>query len=309
MLEMNTIKRHFIGILLLVCAMVVAQTPSGKPNVTTYKFGPNDERHVDMEDADVCIEAGRFYYEQAFKAGSLEEASVLLNQSITLLQRALELRTKNGFASERAVIRHHLAEAFMAAARLFPNDIRTATAYYRKAAEQYETIIEDCQPVNDRNKETVAEVAYRMAEIFFLLNDDKKVVTAAEIAWTYGWKTWDGDVIGRINDCRRNNSDIGGQLPPPPKSSTPVAKALFPLNVLPDMLVEGVCECGDVMVSGLRWCHDEPVVGTFRYVVGIPLGFVGGLVNGVQEAWRGYPFWDTYSIRAMQGREYPLFMR
>ena len=75
------------------------------------------------------------------------------------------------------------------------------------------------------------------------------------------------------------------------------------------MLVEGVCECGDVMVSGLRWCHDEPVVGTFRYVVGIPLGFVGGLVNGVQEAWRGYPFWDTYSIRAMQGREYPLFMR
>ena len=100
-----------------------------------------------------------------------------------------------------------------------------------------------------RNKETVAEVAYRMAEIFFLLNDDKKVVTAAEIAWTYGWKTWDGDVIGRINDCRRNNSDIGGQLPPPPKSSTPVAKALFPLNVLPDMLVEGVCECGDVI------CH------------------------------------------------------
>ncbi|MBR4415224.1 MAG: hypothetical protein IKS67_00545, partial [Victivallales bacterium] len=140
-------------------------------------------------------------------------------------------------------------------------------------------------------------------------NDDKKVITAAEIAWTNGWKTWDGDVIGRINDCRRNNSDIGGQLPPPPKSSTPVAKALFPLNVLPDMLVEGVCECGDVMVSGLRWCHDEPVVGTFRYVMGIPLGFVGGLVNGVQEAWRGYPFWDTYSIRAMQGREYPLFTR
>jgi hypothetical protein len=141
MLEMNTIKRHFIGILLLVCATVIAQTPSGKPTVTTYKFGPNDERHVDMEDADVCVEAGRFYYDQAFKAGSLEEASILLNQSITLLQRALELRTKNGLASERAIIHNHLAEAFMAAARLFPNDIRTATAYHHKAAEQEEAIL------------------------------------------------------------------------------------------------------------------------------------------------------------------------
>ena len=172
MLEMNTIKRHFIGILLLVCATVVAQTPSGKPTVTTYKFGPNDERHVDMEDADVCVEAGRFYYEQAFKAGSLEEASVLLNQSITLLQRALELRTKNGLASERAIVHNHLAEAFMAAARLFPNDIRTVTAYHRKAAEQEEAILEDCKPVNERNKDTVAEAAYRLTEILLLLNDD-----------------------------------------------------------------------------------------------------------------------------------------
>ena len=204
MLEMNTIKRHFIGILLLVCAMVVAQTPSGKPTVTTYKFGPNDERHVDMEDADVCVEAGRFYYEQAFKAGSLEEASVLLNQSITLLQRALELRTKNGLASERAIVHNHLAEAFMAAARLFPNDIRTATAYHRKAAEQEEAILEDCKPVNERNKDTVAEAAYRLMEILLLLNDDKKAVAAAEIAWTNGWMEWDKAAVSRLNDLFRS---------------------------------------------------------------------------------------------------------
>ncbi|MBR4418139.1 MAG: hypothetical protein IKS67_15270, partial [Victivallales bacterium] len=190
---------------MLVCVAAVAQTPPAKPKVTTQKFSQNDAMHVDMQDADVCVEAGRFYYEQAFKAGSLEEASVLLNQSITLLQRALELRQKNAFPSERAVIRHHLAEAFMAAARLFPNDIRTATAYYRKAAEQYNAILEDCQPVNDRNKDTVAEAAYSMAEILLLLNDDKKAVAAAEIAWTNGWRKWDNGAIMRINNYRREN--------------------------------------------------------------------------------------------------------
>ena len=232
---------YFIGILLLVCVAAVAQTPPAKPKVTTQKFTQNDAKHVDMQDADVCVEAGRFYYEQAFKAGSLEEASVLLNQSITLLQRALELRQQNALPSERAVIRHHLAEAFMAAARLFPNDIRTATAYYRKAAEQYNAILEDCNPVNDRNKETVAEAAYRMAEILFLLNDDKKAVAGAEVAWTNGWTEWNLSMVNRLNDLLRNGTAASDVLPPPSKRATTTSIVLFPLNVLPDMLGEAVC--------------------------------------------------------------------
>ena len=261
--------------------------------------------HVDMQDADVCVEAGRFYYEQAFKAGSLEEASVLLNQSITLLQRALELRTTNAFASERAIIRNHLADSFMAAARLFPNDIRTATAYYRKAAEQYEAIIEDCQPVNDRNKDTVAEAAYRMAEILFLLNDDKKAVAAAEIAWTNGWKEWDPNVVNRLNDSLRSGASASHQLPPPTKRATAASIALFPLNVLPDMLGEAVCRSCLQGKRSLSWFRGgKPLLG-FSVVVTVPIGFAGGMVVGAQEAWRGYPFWNTRSIRMMQVREYP----
>ena len=305
MLEMNTIKRHFIGILLLVCATVVAQTPSGKPTVTTYKFGPNDERHVDMEDADVCIEAGRFYYEQAFKAGSLEEASVLLNQSITLLQRALELRTKNGLASERAIIHNHLAEAFMAAARLFPNDIRTATAYHHKAAEQEEAILEDCKPVNERNKDTVAEAAYRLTEILLLLNDDKKAVAAAEIAWTNGWKEWEPAVVNRLNDLFRSGVATSGILPPPTKRATTASIVLFPLNVLPDMLGEAVCTSCQQGKRSLSWFQSsKPLLG-LSVIVAVPIGFAGGMIGGVQEAWRGYPFWNTRSIRMMKGQEYP----
>ena len=305
MLEMNTIKRHFIGILLLVCATVVAQTPSGKPTVTTYKFGPNDERHVDMEDADVCVEAGRFYYEQAFKAGSLEEASVLLNQSITLLQRALELRTKNGLASERAIVHNHLAEAFMAAARLFPNDIRTATAYHRKAAEQEEAILEDCKPVNERNKDTVAEAAYRLTEILLLLNDDKKAVAAAEIAWINGWKEWDAGVVNRLNDLFRNGVATSGVLPPPTKRVTTTSIVLFPLNVLPDMLGEAVCTSCQQGKRSLSWFQSsKPLLG-LSVIVSVPIGFAGGMIGGVQEAWRGYPFWNTRSIRMMKGQEYP----
>ena len=305
MLEMNTIKRHFIGILLLVCATVVAQTPSGKPTVTTYKFGPNDERHVDMEDADVCVEAGRFYYEQAFKAGSLEEASVLLNQSITLLQRALELRTKNGLASERAIVHNHLAEAFMAAARLFPNDIRTVTAYHRKAAEQEEAILEDCKPVNERNKDTVAEAAYRLTEILLLLNDDKKAVAAAEIAWTNGWMEWDKDVVNRLNDLFRSSVATSGILPPPTKRATTASIVLFPLNVLPDMLGEAVCTSCLQGKRSLSWFQSsKPLLG-LSVIVAVPIGFAGGMIGGVQEAWRGYPFWNTRSIRMMKGQEYP----
>ena len=298
---------YFISILLLVCVAAVAQTPPAKPKVTTQKFSQNDAMHVDMQDADVCVEAGRFYYEQAFKAGSLEEASVLLNQSITLLQRALELRQKNAFPSERAIIHDHLADSFMAAARLFPNDIRTATAYYRKAADQYEAVIEDCQPVNDRNKDTVAEAAYSMAEILLLLNDDKKAVAAAEIAWTNGWREWDNGAIMRINNYRRENSDIGCQLPPPPKRATTTSIVLFPLNVLPDMLGEAVCTS---CLHGKRsWSlfHGEKPWRGFSVVLAVPVGFVGGLAGGVQEAWRGYPFWNTRSIRMMQHREYPSF--
>ena len=296
---------YFIGILLLVCVAAVAQTPPAKPKVTTQKFTQNDAKHVDMQDADVCVEAGRFYYEQAFKAGSLEEASVLLNQSITLLQRALELRQKNALPSERTVIRHHLSDAFMAAAKLFPNDFKTATAYLRKAAEQYEAVIEDCQPVNDRNKETVAEAAYRMAEILFLLNDDKKAVAGAEVAWTNGWTEWNPSMVNRLNDLLRNGTAASDVLPPPSKRATTTSIVLFPLNVLPDMLGEAVCTSCLQGKRSLSWFRgSKPLLG-FSVVVAVPIGFAGGLVGGVQEAWRGYPFWNTRSIRMMQGREYP----
>lgn len=296
---------YFIGFLLLVCAAAVAQTPSAKPTITTQKFTQNDAMHVDMQDADVCIEAGRFYYEQAFKAGSLEEASVLLNQCITLLQRALELRTKNGLPSEQAVIRNLLADAFMAAAKLFPNDIQTATAYRRKAAEQIESIIMVGEPVNDRNRGVVAEGAYHLTKILLAQNDDQKAVASAEIAWSNGWKEWDAGVVNRLNDSLRSGAVTSSQLPPPTKRATTASIILFPLNVLPDMLVEGVCNGCQQSVRSLGWFQSSHSILGFSVVVGAPLFFVGGMVGGVQEAWRGYPFWNTRSIRIMKGREYP----
>ena len=298
-------RHHYLVFFILLTAVSMAQTPPGKPGVTTYKFGPDDERHVDTEDADVCIEAGRFYYERAFKAGSLEEASVLLNQSITLLQRALELRTKNGLPGERAIVRNHLAEAFMAAARLFPNDIRTAKAYHRKAAEQEEAILEDCKPVNERNKDTVAEAAYRLTEILLLLNDDKKAVAAAEIAWTNGWMEWDKDAVNRLNDLFRSGVATSNVLPPPTKRATTASIVLFPLNVLPDMLGEAVCTSCQQGKRSLSWFQSsKPLLG-LSVIVAVPIGFAGGMIGGVQEAWRGYPFWNTRSIRMMKGQEYP----
>lgn len=298
-------RHHYLVFFILLTAVSMAQTPSGKPTVTTYKFGPDDERHVDTEDADVCIEAGRFYYERAFKAGSLEEASVLLNQSITLLQRALELRTKNGLASERAIVHNHLAEAFMAAARLFPNDIRTATAYHRKAAEQEEAILEDCKPVNERNKDTVAEAAYRLTEILLLLNDDKKAVAAAEIAWANGRKEWEPAAVSRLNDLFRSGVATSNVLPPPTKRATTASIVLFPLNVLPDMLGEAVCTSCQQGKRSLSWFQSSKPLWGLSVIVAVPIGFAGGMIGGVQEAWRGYPFWNTRSIRMMKGQEYP----
>jgi len=297
---------YFIGILLLVCVAAVAQTPPAKPTITTQKFTQHDAMHVDMQDADVCVEAGRFYYEQAFKASSLEEASVLLNQSITLFQRALELWQKNALPSERAIVHHHLADSFMAAARLFPNDIRTATTYYRKAADQCNAIIEDCALGNDRNKDTVAKAAYRMTEILLFLNDGQKAVVAAEIAWANGWKEWNPSVVNRLNDSLRSGATVSRQLPPPTKRATATSIVLFPLNVLPDMIVEGTCNGYHQSVRSFSWFRSGHPIAGFSVVVGAPLFFVGGMVGGVQEAWRGYPFWNTRSIRMMQGRDYPF---
>ena len=159
--------------------------------------------------------------------------------------------------------------------------------------------------MNDRNKEMVAEAAYRMAEILFLLNDDKKAVAAAEIAWTNGWGEWNPSMVNRLNDCQRSGVATSSILPPPPKRATVASIALFPLNVLPDMVGEAVCTSGLQGKRSLSWFHSSKPLMGFSVVVAVPIGFAGGMVGGVQEAWRGYPFWNTRSIRMMKGQEYP----
>ena len=64
---------YFIGILLLVCVAAVAQTPPAKPTVTTQKFTQHDAMHVDMQDADVCVEAGRFIMNRRLKQAVLKK--------------------------------------------------------------------------------------------------------------------------------------------------------------------------------------------------------------------------------------------
>ena len=193
----------------------------------------------------------------------------------------------------------------MAAARLFPNDVRTATAYHRKAAEQEEAILEDCKPVNERNKDTVAEAAYRLTEILLLLTDEKNAVATAEIAWTNGWKEWDAGVVNRLNDLFRSGGVTSSQLPPPTKRATAASIALFPLNVLPDMLGEAVCASCQQGKRSLSWFQSSKPLWGLSVIVAVPIGFAGGMIGGVQEAWRGYPFWNTRSIRMMKGQEYP----
>ena len=308
MLEMKKSKiYHFGVVLLLICVAAVAQTKRGKPTVTTYNLGQNDAQHIDVNDVELGLEAAKTYYARAFKAESLEEASVLLNQCIMLLERALELRKNLGFPEERAVIHDTLADAFKAAARLFPNDERTARAYLRKVTEQYGAILEDCKPVTERNRAVVAKAAYGMTEILLLLGDAKKAVAAATVAWQNDWKKWDATVIARINDVIRMENLTIEQLPPPTQRSTTKSKALFPLNLVPDMLGEAVgmsCALGAESLGTLK--SDKPYRSAL-VIVAVPAGFVGGLIGGIQEAWRGYPFWNTRSIRMMQGREYPVY--
>lgn len=298
---------HFMGILLLAGLASVAQTRRGKPAVTTYHFNQNDAQHLDVEDAELGLEAAKTCYNRAFKAVSLEEASVLLNQSIMLLEHVLESRRKLGLPEERAVIHDSLADAFKAAARLFPNDGRTARAYFRKASEQYDAILQDCKPVTESNGAIVAKAAYDLSELLLLLGDAKKAVSAAAVAWQNGWRKWDVATIVRINDVIRMENITMEQLPPPTKRSTVKSKALFPLNLLPDMLSEAIGMSGVMGAESLGMLKGDRPYRCILVVVTVPAGFVGGLIGGVQEAWRGYPFWDTRSIRMMQGREYPAY--
>lgn len=298
---------HFIGILLLVCAVVTAQSKRGKPSVTTYQFGQNDEQHIDVNDVELGLEAAKSYYARAFKVESLEEASVLLNQCITLLEHALELRKNLGLPEERAVIHDNLADAFKAAARLFPNDERTARAYLRKATEQFGAILEDCKPVTEQNRAVVAKAAYGMTEILLLLGDAKKAIAVATVAWQNGWKKWDAAVIAHINDVIRMENLTIEQLPPPTQRSTTKSKVLFPLNLVPDMLSEAVGMSFALGGESLGTLKSDKPYRSALVIVAVPAGFVGGLIGGIQEAWRGYPFWNTRSIRMMQGREYPAY--
>ena len=308
MLVMKKSKIYHLGlVLLLVCMAAVAQTKRGKPTVTTYNLGQNDTQHVDVNDVELGVEAAKTYYERAFKVESLEEASVLLNQCITLLEHALELRKNLGLPEERAVIREYLADAFMAAARLFPNDERTARAYIRKAAEQQAAIVEDCTPVTEHNRTFLAKASYRLAEVLLMLGDAKKAVASAEIAWQNGWKEWNAATIARINDVIRVENLTIKQLPPPTKRSTTKSKALFPLNLVPDMLSEAVGMSCALGASSLGTLKSDKPYRCVMVVVAVPAGFAGGLIGGVQEAWRGYSFWNTRSIRMMQGREYPAY--
>ena len=179
------------------------------------------------------------------------------------------------------------------------------TETFRTAAEQEEAILEDCKPVNERNKDTVAEAAYRLTEILLLLNDDKKAVAAAEIAWTNGRKEWEPAVVNRLNDLFRSGVATSNVLPPPTKRATTASIVLFPLNVLPDMLGEAVCTSCQQGKRSLSWFQSSKPLWGLSVIVAVPIGFAGGMIGGVQEAWRGYPFWNTRSIRMMKGQEYP----
>ncbi|MBR5077850.1 MAG: hypothetical protein IKX30_03825 [Victivallales bacterium] len=269
----------------------VSMSETGRKSSRTKTVPTETLLHADLSDASSCFEAGKQRYRMAMefhKSGDKQQAKAFMLEAIKLLELAVASRSKLDFI-ETELISRELIFACKDAKEIYAEEPEIFQAFCRRTIQYINSRL----PESPQNIISHGDLEYQLVVLYLLIGDEEKAFLAAEDAWRNGCRNWDGDVRKQLRKYMFDNHIVASHLPPPRPCSTLQGKMLFPINVLPDILVDVVCCTGYGFYAAGNWlASGNLVVGIFA-LGGTPLVMpIAGCVKGVDDAWRGLPFWN-----------------
>lgn len=287
----------FFGLTLLMTLLTIGL---GTGCVSTTDAGKNPSRssevmsetllQADLSDASSCRKAGKQRGRMAMTfhhGGNNSQAKAFLLEAISLQEQAVASRSQlDKLETEQLFI--ELAHSCKAAKKILSDEPEAFQTICGRTSQH----IKSCLDEVPKRVISVSTLEYHLVVLYLLMGDQKKAFLVADDAWRDGYRNWDADVREQVRNYMLDNGIAGRHLPPPKPRSTLQGKLLFPVNVLSDMLVDAVS--GTVYgfyVAGGWFADGKPGVGLFTLVSTPIVMPVVGCMAGVDDAWRGRPFW------------------
>ena len=287
----------FFGLTLLMTLLTIGL---GTGCVSTTDAGKNPSRsrevmsetllQADLSDASSCRKAGKQRERMAMTfhhGGNNSQAKAFLLEAISLQEQAVASRSQlDKLETEQLFI--ELAHSCEAAKKILSDEPEAFQTICGRTSQH----IKSCLDEVPKRVISVSTLEYHLVVLYLLMGDQKKAFLVADDAWRDGYRNWDADVREQVRNYMLDNGIAGRHLPPPKPRSTLQGKLLFPVNVLPNMLVDAVS--GTVYgfyVAGGWFADGKPGVGLFTLVSTPIVMPVVGCMAGVDDAWRGRPFW------------------
>ena len=290
-IEFHVIARLFTALLItfFLCGCVSTDS-SSMTNASQRNIMAEPLLEATLTDAMSCWKAGVQRRNMAWKchlAGDSKRAKQLLKEAISLLKQAFVLRKQlDALAARRACCQ--FARACEEASLIYADEPEFCQGIYVKAIHQINVLLNE----TPGEKSMRQDLEYYLSMMYFFVGDEEKAFQAADSAWIHGLRNWSDDMRNRLRDCMEIKKMEPYYLPPPKPRPTLSSKLLFPINVIPDVLCDTVyCVGFGIFCIGGLLVSDEPGWG-FMALCYLPFTMpVYGCVVGVDDAWRGIPFW------------------
>ena len=287
----------FFGLTLLMTLLTIGL---GTGCVSTTDAGKNPSRssevmsetllQADLSDAKSCRKAGeqRGRMAMAFHhAGNNRKAKAFLLEAISLQEEAVASSSQLGMI-ETELLFIELVHSCKDAKKILSDEPEAFQTICGRTVQH----IKSCLDEVPRRVLLVSTLEYQLVVLYLLTGEQEKAFLVADDAWRDGYRNWDADVREQVRNYMLDNGIAGRHLPPPKPRSTLQGKLLFPVNLLPDMLVDVVSGTFYGFYIAGDWFSDgKPGVGLFTLVATPIVMPVVGCMAGVDDAWRGRPFW------------------
>ncbi len=281
----------------------VSTTEGGKSPYRSFEVLSETLLQADQSDAASCRKAGEQRERMAmasYHAGNIGQARAFILEAINLQEQAVSLNSQlDMIETEHLFI--DLAHSCKDAKKLLSDDPEAFKNICRRTIHQIKSCIDEVP----RRVLLVNTLEYQLVVLYLLMEDQENAFHAADDAWRDGYRNWDADVREQVRNYMLDHGITGSHLPPPKPRSTLQAKLLFPINVLPDMLVNAVSGTAYGFYTSGQWLADgHPGMGLFSFVATPIVMPVVGCIVGVDDAWRGRAFWQLKPPAWREGVEF-----
>lgn len=286
------------GLTLFICLFIVgllsgcvSQAEAAKNSSNTKAVLSETLLNADLSNASSCRQAGKQRQRLAVashQSGGNCQAKAFLLEAVSLQEKAVGLRSQLD-KMDTQLLFVELASSCEAAREIFADEPETFQSFCRRAIQH----INLCLTEAPLKILSLAMLEYKLAVLYLLLGDEKEAFQAADCAWRDGYRNWDGNVREQLRNYMLDNGIVASHLPPPRPRSTLQGKLLFPINVLPDILVDVVCCTGYGFYAAGDWfASGKPGAGIVSMVMTPIMMPFAGCIKGVDDAWRGLSFWQ-----------------